>query len=196
MRAVMADQAGPMRVGHVHAAVEAWLGETVLANSVSWVLASHSAGPSPLLSGWRGAGMWWRKCGPSPSRGGWLAVVDRAGSATETREGRAARVSAATEAGASLPACAHRSDLCPLDTPRARQGAEARLCSHGCRVGAAGAPSRAAAQRGQGAVAGRRWAAHDRVRASGWRRSAGCAHCDGLAATLAYDHENRRALRR
>jgi hypothetical protein len=46
---VMADQAGPMRVAHVHEAVEASLGETLSANSVSWVLASHSAGPSPLF---------------------------------------------------------------------------------------------------------------------------------------------------
>jgi len=35
-----------MRVAHVHAAVEVPLGETVSANSVSWVLASHSTGPS------------------------------------------------------------------------------------------------------------------------------------------------------
>jgi hypothetical protein len=58
VREVMVDQAEPMRVAQVHAAVEALLGERVSANSVSWVLASHSAGPSPLLSGWRGAGMW------------------------------------------------------------------------------------------------------------------------------------------
>jgi hypothetical protein len=49
VRAVMADQVGPMRVAHVHAAVEAALGEAVSANSVSWVLVSHSAGPSPLF---------------------------------------------------------------------------------------------------------------------------------------------------
>jgi hypothetical protein len=49
VREVMADQAGPMRVAHVHAAVEASLGEAVSANSVSWVLASHSAGPSALF---------------------------------------------------------------------------------------------------------------------------------------------------
>lgn len=49
VREVMADQAGPMRVAHVHTAVEASLGETVSANSVSWVLASHSAGSSPLF---------------------------------------------------------------------------------------------------------------------------------------------------
>jgi hypothetical protein len=49
VRSVMADQIGPVRVTHVHAAVEAALGETVSANSVSWVLASHSAGPSPLF---------------------------------------------------------------------------------------------------------------------------------------------------
>ena len=46
---VMVDQAGPMRVAHVHAAVEASLGEAVSVNSVSWVLASRSAGPSPLF---------------------------------------------------------------------------------------------------------------------------------------------------
>jgi hypothetical protein len=46
---VMADQAGPMRVANVHAAVEALIGEVVSANSVSWVLASYSAGPSPLF---------------------------------------------------------------------------------------------------------------------------------------------------
>jgi hypothetical protein len=46
---VLADQVGPMRVAHVHAAVEAVLGESVSANSVSWVLASHSAGSSPLF---------------------------------------------------------------------------------------------------------------------------------------------------
>jgi hypothetical protein len=49
VRAVMVDQAGPMRAAHVHAAVEGSLGETVSANSVSWVLASHSAGPSPVF---------------------------------------------------------------------------------------------------------------------------------------------------
>jgi hypothetical protein len=49
VRAVMAEQAEPMRVGHVHAAVEASLGEAVSANSVSWVLASHAAGRSPLF---------------------------------------------------------------------------------------------------------------------------------------------------
>lgn len=49
VRDVMADQAGPMRVAHVHAAVEAWLGESVSVNSVSWVLASHSAASSPLF---------------------------------------------------------------------------------------------------------------------------------------------------
>jgi hypothetical protein len=49
VREVMADQAGPMRVAHVHTAVESSLGETVSANSVSWVLASHSAGSSPLF---------------------------------------------------------------------------------------------------------------------------------------------------
>jgi hypothetical protein len=49
VRGVLADQAGPMRVAHVHAAVEASLGESVSANSVSWVLASHSAGLSPLF---------------------------------------------------------------------------------------------------------------------------------------------------
>lgn len=49
VRDVMADQAGPVRVAHVHAAIEASLGETVSANSVSWVLASHSVGPSPLF---------------------------------------------------------------------------------------------------------------------------------------------------
>jgi hypothetical protein len=49
VRGVLADQAGPMRVAHVHAAVEASLGESVSANSVSWVLASHSAGSSPLF---------------------------------------------------------------------------------------------------------------------------------------------------
>jgi hypothetical protein len=49
VREVMADQVGPMRVAHVHAAVEALLGEQVSGNSVSWVLASHSSGPSPLF---------------------------------------------------------------------------------------------------------------------------------------------------
>jgi hypothetical protein len=49
VRAVVADQAGPMRVRHIHAAVEAALGETVSANSVSWVLASQSAGLSPTF---------------------------------------------------------------------------------------------------------------------------------------------------
>jgi hypothetical protein len=49
VRDVLADQAAPMRVTHVHAAVQASLGETVTANSISWVLSSHSAGPSPLF---------------------------------------------------------------------------------------------------------------------------------------------------
>jgi hypothetical protein len=44
---VLADQHGPMRVAHVHAAVEALLGEPVSPDSVSWVLASDVRGPSP-----------------------------------------------------------------------------------------------------------------------------------------------------
>jgi hypothetical protein len=47
---VLADRAtAPMRVMSVHAAVEAMVGETVSKDSVSWVLASHSTGPSPLF---------------------------------------------------------------------------------------------------------------------------------------------------
>jgi hypothetical protein len=46
---VLADDGGPMRVAHVHAAVQASLGEPVSANSVSWVLASHAAGPVALF---------------------------------------------------------------------------------------------------------------------------------------------------
>jgi hypothetical protein len=38
-----------MRVAHVRAAVEAFVGETVSVNSVSWVLASHAAGPAALF---------------------------------------------------------------------------------------------------------------------------------------------------
>jgi hypothetical protein len=49
-----------MRVAHVRAAVEALVGETVSVNSVSWVLASHAAGPAALLSGWLGGGMSWQ----------------------------------------------------------------------------------------------------------------------------------------
>jgi hypothetical protein len=49
VREVMADQDRPMQAAHVHAAVEASLGEPVSPNSVSWVLASHAAGPSPLF---------------------------------------------------------------------------------------------------------------------------------------------------
>jgi hypothetical protein len=49
VREVMADQVGPMRVTHVHAAVEALLGEKVSGDSVSWVLASHSEGSAPLF---------------------------------------------------------------------------------------------------------------------------------------------------
>jgi hypothetical protein len=45
----MTDQVRPMRVAHVHTAVDALLGESVSANSVSWVLASHSEGSSPLF---------------------------------------------------------------------------------------------------------------------------------------------------
>ena len=53
---VLADQAtGPMRVMSVHAAVEALLGETVSSDSVSWVLSSHSANPSPLFPAHRSA---------------------------------------------------------------------------------------------------------------------------------------------
>ena len=40
VRAVMADQAGPMRVAQVHAAVEALLGEAVSKDSVSWCLSA------------------------------------------------------------------------------------------------------------------------------------------------------------
>ncbi len=46
---VLAEHGGPIRVADVRAALEASLGETVSANSVSWVLASHSVGPSPLF---------------------------------------------------------------------------------------------------------------------------------------------------
>jgi hypothetical protein len=49
VRDVMVDHTGPMRVAYAHAAVEAALGESVSANSVSWVLASHSVGLSPLF---------------------------------------------------------------------------------------------------------------------------------------------------
>jgi hypothetical protein len=49
VRAAMTDQVRPMRVAHVHTAVDALLGESVSANSVSWVLASHSEGSSPLF---------------------------------------------------------------------------------------------------------------------------------------------------
>jgi hypothetical protein len=49
VREVMADQVGPMRVTRVHAAVEALLGEKVSGDSVSWVLASHARGASPLF---------------------------------------------------------------------------------------------------------------------------------------------------
>ena len=44
---VLVDQGGPMRVTHVHAAVEALLGESVSADSVSWALASNVRGPAP-----------------------------------------------------------------------------------------------------------------------------------------------------
>ncbi len=44
---VLADQGGPMRVTHVHSAVEALLGESVSADSVSWALASDVRGPAP-----------------------------------------------------------------------------------------------------------------------------------------------------
>lgn len=47
--AVMADEAAPMRVVDIHAAVEVSLNETVSASSVSWVLGSHSAGALPLF---------------------------------------------------------------------------------------------------------------------------------------------------
>jgi hypothetical protein len=40
VREVMADQAGPMRVAQVHAAVEALLGEAVSKDSVSWCLSA------------------------------------------------------------------------------------------------------------------------------------------------------------
>jgi hypothetical protein len=47
---VLADHAtGPMRPVSVHAAVEVLIGEKVSKDSVSWVLSSHSVGPSPLF---------------------------------------------------------------------------------------------------------------------------------------------------
>ena len=46
---VLSGQAQPMRVVQAHAAVEALLGAQVSANSVSWVLARHAGGPSPLF---------------------------------------------------------------------------------------------------------------------------------------------------
>jgi len=44
---VLADHEGPMRVRHVHAAVQALLGEPVSPDSVSWALASDVRGPVP-----------------------------------------------------------------------------------------------------------------------------------------------------
>jgi hypothetical protein len=44
---VLADHQGPMRVAHVHAAVEALLGEPVSSDSVSWALAADVRGPAP-----------------------------------------------------------------------------------------------------------------------------------------------------
>lgn len=44
---VLADHEGPMRVTHVHAAVEALLGEPVSVDSVSWALAADVRGPAP-----------------------------------------------------------------------------------------------------------------------------------------------------
>jgi hypothetical protein len=47
---VLANQAtGPMRAVSVHAAVETLVGEKVSKDSVSWVLSSHSIGPSSLF---------------------------------------------------------------------------------------------------------------------------------------------------
>jgi hypothetical protein len=47
---VLADQTtGPMRPVSVHAAVEALVGGKVSKDSVSWVLSSHSMGPSSLF---------------------------------------------------------------------------------------------------------------------------------------------------
>jgi hypothetical protein len=70
------------------------------------------------LFGWRGVGMWWRTCGPIPSRGGRLVVVDRAGSVTEPREGRAARVSVLPVSGGDTSAIEHARH--PSGCPRLR----------------------------------------------------------------------------
>lgn len=47
--AVMTDQARPMRVSEVHAAVEAHLGETVSRDSVNWCLSARAGGPGSLF---------------------------------------------------------------------------------------------------------------------------------------------------
>lgn len=104
---VLSDRAAPMRVVQAQEAVEEVIEEQVSANSVSWVLSSHSTGPSPLFV--------------RVARGRYVL-------ASET---------VATGAGASLRACAHRPDLRPLDAARARQGAAARLRPPRCRVGSA-----------------------------------------------------------
>lgn len=43
----LADHGGPMRATHIHAAVEALLGEDVSPNSVSWALAADVGRPAP-----------------------------------------------------------------------------------------------------------------------------------------------------
>ncbi len=99
-----------------------------------------------------------------------------------------------TGSAASLPHCAHRSDLNPLDAPCARQGAPTWLRSPRRRVSVAGESSRAAAQHRQGAVASCCGSSRDRLRAPRWRGSPRRTRCDRVAAALAYDHEDRRAL--
>ena len=47
---VLADHGGPMRVVHIHAAIETLLAEPVSLDSVSWVLSSDVRGPAPLFS--------------------------------------------------------------------------------------------------------------------------------------------------
>ena len=49
VREVMVDQAEPMRVMHVHAAVEALLGEAVSKDSVSWCLSAGAHGKEQLF---------------------------------------------------------------------------------------------------------------------------------------------------
>src|SRR5438270_7205882 len=90
-----------------------------------------------------------------PSREASVARALPRGAVRGRANWRALTVAGLTGASDTLPAGVRRSHLRSLDAARARQGAAARIRARAGRVSVGGAASRAEAQQGPGALAGR-----------------------------------------